>query len=215
MGNVKMLHLSDGSSIEASSPEGREVLRHSTSHVMAQAVCRLHPGTKYAIGPAIEDGFYYDFDIGRPFHEDDLAAVDAEMRKILKERQRFERVEYTPAEGLDVFKDQPFKREIIEGVDAAEGANATVSVYKNGDWQDLCRGPHVAHTGMLPAFKLMRVAGAYWRGDERNPMLQRIYGTAWETKDALAAHLHMLEEAERRYRDREAILGPTKRKKRR
>lgn len=165
---------------------------------MAQAVCDLFPGTKYAIGPAIEDGFYYDFDIGRPFVEDDLVAVTKRMKFLMKQRQKFEHVEYTAAEGLAKFADQPYKIEIIEGVDEAEGAGAVISVYRNGDWEDLCRGPHVESTGRIPAFKLMRIAGAYWRGDEHKPMLQRIYGTAWESKEKLEEYLHQLEEAERR-----------------
>ena len=190
--------LTDGRSVDTSSPEGRHVLRHSTAHVMAQAVSSLFPGAKYAIGPAIEDGFYYDFDIGRPFTPEDLDAIDAKMREIIAEQQKFEHEALTRDEGLKRFADQPFKVEIIKGVEAAEGGGETVSVFRNDGWEDLCLGPHVEHTGLIPAFKLMRVAGAYWRGDEHNPMLQRIYGTAWESQEALEQHLHMLEEAERR-----------------
>jgi threonyl-tRNA synthetase len=194
----QVLKTSDGRELPADTEEAREILRHSTAHVMAQAVCELFPGAKYAIGPAIENGFYYDFDIGRPFTEDDLDAISKKMKHLIKQRQAFERVEYSPKEGLERFADQPFKIEIIEGVDETEGAGAVVSVYRNGEWEDLCRGPHVENTGRIPAFKLMRVAGAYWRGDEKNPMLQRIYGTAWESKERLNEYLHMLEEAERR-----------------
>ncbi|HEX9774988.1 MAG TPA: threonine--tRNA ligase [Actinomycetota bacterium] len=190
--------LTDGRQVAADSGEGREVLRHSAAHVMAQAVCALFPGAKYAIGPAIEDGFYYDFDIGRPFTPEDLEAIEAKMREIMAESQAFEREELSTADALVRFADQPFKIEIIQGVEEAEGAGEAISVYRNGAWADLCRGPHVEHTGRIPAFKLMRVAGAYWRGDERNPMLQRIYGTAWESPKALKAHLKMLEEAEKR-----------------
>ncbi|MGZ4139473.1 MAG: threonine--tRNA ligase [Actinomycetota bacterium] len=165
---------------------------------MAQAVCALFPGARYAIGPAIEDGFYYDFDVGRPFTPEDLEAIDAKMHEIIAEKQQFTREEVTREEGLKRFEDQPFKVEIIRGVEAAEGGGETVSIYRNDGWEDLCLGPHVQSTDLIPAFKLMRIAGAYWRGDEHNPMLQRIYGTAWESQEALEQHLHMLEEAERR-----------------
>ncbi|MDP9334820.1 MAG: threonine--tRNA ligase [Actinomycetota bacterium] len=197
------------------SDDGREVLRHSTAHVMAEAVTRLFPGAKVAIGPAIADGFYYDFDLpdGRTFSDDDLARIEDEMRGIVKADQHFERSELTYDDALALFADQPYKQEIIEKVrsgaadpeDAGEagGDGAAVSVYRNvvdGDvaFVDLCRGPHVPSTGKLGAFKLLKVAGAYWRGNEKGPMLQRIYGTAWESKAALAEHLHRLEEAERR-----------------
>jgi threonyl-tRNA synthetase len=198
------------------SADGREVLRHSTAHVMAQAVTKLFPGAKVAIGPAIADGFYYDFDLpnGETFSDDDLARIENEMRAIVKADQEFERSELSYDEALALFADEPYKREIIEKVrsgsgdveDAGEagGDGAGVSVYRNveeGDvvaFTDLCRGPHVPSTGRLGAFKLQKVAGAYWRGNEKGPMLQRIYGTAWESKAALAEYLHRLEEAERR-----------------
>jgi threonyl-tRNA synthetase len=195
---VGKITLTDGRSVDASSDEGRHVLRHSAAHVMAQAVCALFPQAKYAIGPAIEDGFYYDFDIGRPFTPEDLEAIDAKMREIIASRQSFTREEVSREDGLKRFRDQPFKLEIIEGVEASEGGGDVVSIYRNDGWEDLCLGPHVHDAGMIGAFKLMRIAGAYWRGDERNPMLQRIYGTAWESQEALEQHLHMLEEAERR-----------------
>jgi threonyl-tRNA synthetase len=190
--------------IPAASERGRHVLRHSTAHVLAQAVTDLFPGAKYAIGPPVEDGFYYDFDVPEPFTPEDIERIEARMREIIAERQRFVRAELSRDEGLELFRDQPYKREIIEAVDESEGAGPSVSVYRNtragveGGFVDLCRGPHVPNTGRLGNFKLMRVAGAYWRGDESRPQLQRIYGTAWESKDALAAHLHRLEEAERR-----------------
>ncbi|MDQ3979357.1 MAG: threonine--tRNA ligase [Actinomycetota bacterium] len=196
--------LPDGAEVSiltADSEEGRYVLRHSTAHVMAQAVCDLFPGAKYAIGPPIEDGFYYDFDLpgGAHFSDDDLARIESRMREIVGEDQPFVREELSRDEGLKVFADQPYKVEIIEGVDEGEGAEGSVvSTYRNDGWTDLCRGPHVPSTKRLGAFKLMKVAGAYWRGDERRPMLQRIYGTAWESEKALAEHLHRLEEAERR-----------------
>lgn len=196
--------------VTATSPEGRHVLRHSTSHVMAQAVTQLFPGAKFSIGPAIEDGFYYDFDLpdGRTFSEDDLAAVEARMREIIKANQPFERSEVPFDDALQLFADQPYKCEIIErvrqggadGADAGEvGSAETVSVYRNSpEFVDMCRGPHVPTTAKLGHFKLMKVAGAYWRGNEKGPQLQRIYGTAWESKAALEEHLHRLEEAEKR-----------------
>jgi threonyl-tRNA synthetase len=178
---------------------GRHVMRHSAAHVMAQAVLDLHPGASFAIGPPITDGFYYDFDIGRPFTPEDLEAIEARMAEIIAEDQPFEREVLSKREALDLFSDQPFKTEIIEGVDESEGAGGNeVSVYRNLEFADLCRGPHVPTTGRLKAVKLMRSAGAYWRGDEHNPQLQRIYGTAWESKKALEEYLNRLEEAEKR-----------------
>jgi threonyl-tRNA synthetase len=189
---------------------GREVIRHSTAHVLAQAVLRLYPGAKYSIGPPIQDGFYYDFDVETPFTPDDLEAIEKEMRAIVKENQRFERAEVSREEALALFADQPYKIEIIEGVAGdAEGAEReggtgeVLTVYRNsvGDdvrYVDLCRGPHIPGTGRIKAFKLLRSAGAYWRGDEKRPMLQRIYGTAWESKDAMQQYLDRLEEAEKR-----------------
>jgi threonyl-tRNA synthetase len=178
---------------------GREVLRHSSAHVMAQAVLDLYPGAKYAIGPAITDGFYYDFEVDHPFTPDDLERIEERMNEIIEEDQPFDRSSVTISEALEMFSDQPFKAEIIKGVDEAEGAGATeVSIYRNEDFVDLCRGPHVPSTGRIKAIKLMRSAGAYWRGDEKNPQLQRIYGTAWEDRKALRTYLHRLEEAEKR-----------------
>src|SRR5205807_1274629 len=196
--------LSDGATVSivtANTEEGRYVLRHSTAHVLAQAVCDLFPGARYAIGPPIADGFYYDFELpgGAHFSDDDLERIEARMREIVSQDQPFVRQELSKDEGLALFSDQPYKVEIIEGVDESEGAGTgAVSAYKNDGWVDLCRGPHVPTTKRLGAFKLTKVAGAYWRGDEHRPMLQRIYGTAWESEEALAEHLHRLEEAERR-----------------
>lgn len=204
--------LSDGARVEivtSTSDAGREVLRHSTAHVLAQAVMRLWPGAHYAIGPAIRDGFYYDFDLpgGAHFSDDDLARIEEAMRQIIAEDQPFVRSEYSIAEGRILFKDQPFKVEIIDAVahgakgeDLDEvGSTSAVSTYSNTPaFVDLCRGPHVPSTSRLGHFKLMRVAGAYWRGDEKNQQLQRIYGTAWESEVALAAHLEQLAEAEKR-----------------
>src|SRR5690349_7596933 len=200
--------------VTPSTKDGREVLRHSSAHVMAQAVTDLFPGAMYAIGPAIADGFYYDFELpgGAHFTDDDLGRVEARMREIVRDDQPFVREELGFDAALEEFADQPYKREIIERV--REGASTdveasevevgdTVSVYRNprdGEtpFVDLCRGPHVPSTGRLGAFKLTKVAGAYWRGDEHRPMLQRIYGTAWESKQALDDHLHRMAEAERR-----------------
>jgi threonyl-tRNA synthetase len=197
--------LPDGAQVSivtAASDQGREVLRHSTSHVLAQAVLSLFPGAKFAIGPAIENGFYYDFALpdGATFSDDDLERIEARMREIVAQDQSFVRDECAIDEGLALFADQPYKREIIERVDASEVTGGDrVSTYRNSDgFIDLCRGPHVPSTGRLGSFKLQKVAGAYWRGDEKQPMLQRIYGTAWESDKALKAHLHRLEEAEKR-----------------
>jgi threonyl-tRNA synthetase len=196
--------------ITADSDAGRAILRHSTAHVLAQAVLRLWPGAHYAIGPVIEDGFYYDFELpgGAHFSDDDLVRVEATMREIVAENQPFIRHEHSIDEGLLMFEDQPFKREIIEAVGeghnevdatADEVASGIVSTYWNSEtFSDLCLGPHVPSTDRLGHFALMRVAGAYWRGDEKRQQLQRIYGTAWESAAALADHLHRLEEAELR-----------------
>jgi threonyl-tRNA synthetase len=196
--------------VTAASDAGRAVLRHSTAHVLAQAVLRLWPGARYAIGPVIADGFYYDFELpgGGRFSDEDLERIESVMREIIAEDQPFVRHEHSIDEGLALFADQPFKREIIEavanGADEVDAGPApasapTVSTYWNApSFTDLCRGPHVPSTGLLGHFKLMRVAGAYWRGDEKRQQLQRIYGTAWESEKALSEHLHRLEEAERR-----------------
>ena len=203
--------LASGDSVAIVTPasaEGREVLRHSTAHVLAQAVCRLWPGAHYAIGPAITDGFYYDFELpnGEHFSENDMERIEEMMRTIVSEDQPFVRSEHSIDEGLALFADQPFKTEIITSVstganreDLVEVDASVVSAYRNTDsFVDLCRGPHVPRTSRLGHFKLMRVAGAYWRGDEKRPQLQRIYGTAWESADALKAHLYQIEEAKRR-----------------
>ena len=195
--------------VTTNSAEGREVLRHSTAHVLAQAVTRLWPGAHFAIGPAIQDGFYYDFDLpgGAHFSDADMVRIEEEMRAIVSENQPFVRSEHSIEEGLKIFSSQPYKLEIIQAVqaggsaeDLAEVGNAAVvSAYRNTEgFVDLCRGPHVPATGRLGYFKLMRVAGAYWRGDEKRQQLQRIYGTAWESQEALDAHLYRLEEAEKR-----------------
>lgn len=196
--------------ITADSDAGRHVLRHSTAHVLAQAVLQLFPGAQFSIGPAIEDGFYYDFELmgGRTFSDDDLASIEARMREIMKANQPFIRSELSAVDALTLFASQKYKCEIIErvtsgsadGSDAGEiGSSDTISVYRNSDeFVDLCRGPHVPSTSRLGHFALMKVAGAYWRGNEKGPMLQRIYGTAWESDTALKEHLHRLEEAGKR-----------------
>jgi threonyl-tRNA synthetase len=203
--------------VTADSDAGRHVLRHSTAHVMAQAVTRLFPGAKYTIGPAIENGFYYDFDLaGRTFTEDDLARVEAEMRSIITADQPFTRSIISIDEALALFDEQPYKCEIIrrvrdggaDGSDSGEvgGDTDSVSLYRNTpEFVDLCLGPHVPSTGRLGHFKLQKVSSAYWRGNEKGPVLQRIYGTAWESKAALEEHLHRLEEAEKRDHRRLAV----------
>ncbi|PIE34004.1 MAG: threonine--tRNA ligase [Ilumatobacter coccineus] len=205
--------LTDGATVSivtANTPEGRHVLRHSTAHVMAQAVTRLFPGAKFSIGPAIENGFYYDFDLpgGATFSDDDLEAITAEMKKIMADDQPFERSEMSMDEAKQVFADQPYKIEIIERVESASGdaddagevaGDGIISAYRNTpEFIDMCVGPHVPSTSHLGHFALQKVAGAYWRGNEKGPMLQRIYGTAWESRKALAAHLHQLQEAAKR-----------------
>jgi threonyl-tRNA synthetase len=185
--------------VAASEPEGLHVLRHSTAHVLAQAVCDLWPGTRYAIGPPIEDGFYYDLELPGPISESDLERIEARMREIVAADQPFVREELSRADALERFADQPYKKEIVEALDAGEvGAGDVITVYRNDGWSDLCLGPHVPSSGRIGAFKLMKLAGAYWRGDESRPMLQRIYGTAWATPEDLEAYLHRLEEAEKR-----------------
>lgn len=205
--------LVDGSKVSiitVESEPGRHVLRHSTAHLMAQAVVQLFPGTKFTIGPAIEDGFYYDFELpnGRTFSDADLQDIDVRMRELITANQFFTREEMSAAKALKLFADQPYKCEIIQRVTSGSADSTDteevvggdeVSVYRNSDsFVDLCRGPHVPSTGKLGHFALMKVAGAYWRGNEKGPMLQRIYGTAWESKAALDEHLARLIEAEKR-----------------
>jgi threonyl-tRNA synthetase len=209
--------LADGDVVEGvpiGSPDGQAVLRHSTAHVLAQAVQTLFPKARLGIGPPIEDGFYYDFDVDTPFVPEDLDRLETQMRKIVKEGQSFSRRAVSDDDARAELADEPYKLELIglKGADAsqaADGADAEVggaelTIYDNLRrdrtlaWKDLCRGPHLPSTKRIPAFKLMRSAAAYWRGDEKNPQLQRIYGTAWESKDALEAYLQRIEEAERR-----------------
>ncbi|MBQ8561106.1 MAG: threonine--tRNA ligase, partial [Spirochaetaceae bacterium] len=176
--------------------ERLETIRHSTSHVMAEAVLKLFPGSKVAIGPSIENGFYYDFELTRPITQEDLPVIEKEMRKILSGNKEFQRKELSREEAKAMFADQPYKLELIDGLPE----DATISIYNQGDFTDLCRGPHVCSTKEINAqsFKLMKTAGAYWRGDVERPMLTRIYGTAWEKPADLKAYLDMLAEAERR-----------------
>jgi threonyl-tRNA synthetase len=201
MPSKKRILLNGGYMSEAKNKK-LETIRHSVSHIMAQAVTRLFPGTKTAIGPSIENGFYYDFLLPKPVAAEDLAAVEAEMKKIIDSKQDFARVELSREDALARFADEPFKTELINELPP----DAVITVYENRDaegavlWADLCRGPHVANTREIHggAFKLMSIAGAYWRGDEKRPMLTRIYGTAWETPKDLKAHLAFLEEVEKR-----------------
>jgi threonyl-tRNA synthetase len=213
--------LSDGDVVEpvtADSKDGRSVIRHSTAHVMAQAVQQAFPDAKLGIGPPVENGFYYDFQVDRAFTPEDLKSIESRMRDIVKQGQRFVRREVSDPEARAELADEPFKLELIgiKGSVAKDGAGSddeastevgagVLTIYDNVDaktgelrWKDLCRGPHVPTTRNIPAFKLMRNAGAYWRGSERNPQLQRIYGTAWESRAAQDDYLKMLEEAERR-----------------
>ena len=205
--------LKDGDVVEGisiSSPEGLSVLRHSTAHVMAQAVQQVFPGTRLGIGPPITDGFYYDFDPENAFNPQDLEKIESAMRKIVKEGQRFKRRVTNEADALKELAHEPYKCELI-GIKGGSTDEASVEVggteltiYDNlgrdgkALWSDLCRGPHLPSTKHVPAFKLMRSAAAYWRGSEKNPMLQRIYGTAWPSQDELDAHLELLVEAEKR-----------------
>ncbi len=194
------------------SPDGLDILRHSTAHVMAQAVQELFPEAKLGIGPPITDGFYYDFDVAEPFKPEDLQAIESRMKKIVKEGQRFDRREISDDAAREELADEPYKLELIglkSSAGSTEGASVEVgegglSIYDNVKrdgslaWKDLCRGPHLPTTKRIPAFRLMRSAAAYWRGDEKNMQLQRIYGTAWPTKEAQEEYLHRLEEAQRR-----------------
>ncbi|MEU7163701.1 threonine--tRNA ligase [Streptomyces morookaense] len=199
--------------VEISSEDGLNILRHSTAHVMAQAVQELFPEAKLGIGPPVKDGFYYDFGVEKPFHPDDLKAIEKKMQEIIKRGQKFSRRVVTDEAAREELADEPYKLELIglkgsashdDGADVEVGSGE-LTIYDNLDpktgdlcWKDLCRGPHLPTTRVIPAFKLMRNAAAYWRGSEKNPMLQRIYGTAWPSKDELKAHLEFLAEAERR-----------------
>ncbi|MGE5240375.1 MAG: TGS domain-containing protein, partial [Bacteroidota bacterium] len=177
-------------------PDGVEVIRHSTAHLLAQAVKELFPEAQVTIGPVIENGFYYDFAFKRGFTEDDLAKIEERMREIVKRDYPVSRTVMPRDEAARFFRDmgEEYKAKIIEDIPAGEA----ISLYRQGEFIDLCRGPHVPSTGKLKAFKLMKVAGAYWRGDSRNEMLARIYGTAWPNKEQLDTYLHRLEEAEKR-----------------
>src|ERR1041384_727635 len=175
-------------------PQALEVLRHSSAHVLATAVRQLFPEAKIGFGPPIEDGFYYDFEVPRPFTPEDLEAIEKRMGEVVKAGYPFVREEVSRAEALQRFKDDPLKLERIADL----GPDEVISVYTDGPFVDLCRGPHVPQTGAIKHFKLLHAAGAYWRGDERRQMLQRIYGTAWFKKEDLEAYLHRLEEARKR-----------------
>lgn len=181
--------------VTADTSEGLALLRHSASHIMAAAVRHLFPEAKVAIGPAIENGFYYDFDVPRPFNTDDFAAIEAEMAKMIKADVPFERMDISKADALKLFSDlgETYKVELVEGLE-----DGTITLYRSGDFVDLCRGPHLPHAGLIKAYKLLSVAGAYWRGDEKNKMLSRIYATAFADEKELKAYLNRLEEAKRR-----------------
>jgi len=207
--------LADGDSVapvDIASEDGRAILRHSTAHVMAQAVQGLFPGTRLGIGPPVENGFYYDFDVAKPFAPDDLKAVEQRMRAIVKQGQRFSRRVVSEQEARAELAGEPYKLELVglkaggaDDEESVEVGGSELTIYDNVDpatgevaWKDLCRGPHLPTTKHIPAFKLMRSGGAYWRGSEANPQLQRIYGTAWESRQAQDGYLHLLAEAERR-----------------
>ncbi|WP_338972091.1 threonine--tRNA ligase [Fusobacterium nucleatum] len=199
--NVDMSYVLDHDAevefIDIDSPEGEDIVRHSTAHLMAQAVLRLYPDTKVTIGPVIENGFYYDFDPVEQFTEEDLEKIEAEMKKIVKENIKLEKYVLPRDEAVDYFRDvdkNKYKVEIVEAIPQGE----QVSFYKQGDFTDLCRGTHVPSTGYLKAFKLRTVAGAYWRGNSKNKMLQRIYGYSFSNEDRLKKHLKLMEEAEKR-----------------
>ena len=181
--------------ISIDSPDGLDVLRHSTAHLMAQAVQSLFPGTQVTIGPTIEDGFYYDFKRDRAFTAEELEKIEARMAEIAQSNLKVSREEMPKSQAIELFRNmgEDYKVAILEEI-----PDETVSLYRQGDWVDLCRGPHVPSTGAIKAFKLTGVAGAYWRGNEKNEMLQRIYGTSWPTKQALKEHLRLLEEAKKR-----------------
>jgi threonyl-tRNA synthetase len=175
-------------------PEAAWIYRHSLSHVLAQAVLRLFPEAQLAIGPAIEDGFYYDFDVEEPFTPEDLSNIEREMKRVIKQNHKFERVDVSRQDALEMIDAAPYKKEILDDLEEDQ----ELSFYRDGEFVDLCRGPHMLGTGQVKHFKLLSVAGAYWRGDEQRKMLQRIYGTAFATREALDAHLKMLEEAKKR-----------------
>ena len=172
----------------------RRCIRHSAAHVMADVVTKMFPGVKLAIGPPTDDGFYYDFDLEQPFTTEDLEAIERRMKEVMATNLPFEYREYTRGDALELHAEEPFKLEVIREIPEDEA----ISTYRHGEFEDLCAGPHVESTGKIPAFKLLSVAGAYWRGDEHRPMLQRIYGTAFESQQALDEHLERLEEARRR-----------------
>ena len=191
--------VADGTTVEFltfDAQEGKDTLRHTASHVMAQAISHLYPDVKFAIGPAIENGFYYDLDTEHRFTQEDFAAIEKEMATLVKANEPIEKMVVSRAEALQFFRDkhQDYKVELIEDLPA----DAVISLYKQGDFVDLCAGPHCESTGRVKAFKLLTVAGAYWRGDEKNKMLQRIYGTAFEKKADLDAYVTMRVEAEKR-----------------
>lgn len=191
-----VLHMDIDVDVDSADTKAFELarMRHSAAHLMAEAVQEIFPEAKFGIGPAIENGFYYDFDLPRPLTPEDLSQIELRMRQHRNKSEVFQRTEISREEAFEIFGDNPYKRELIEGFPDGE----TISTYKQGDFLDLCRGPHVENTKQIGPFKLQSVAGAYWRGDEKRPMLQRIYGTAWNSQEELDAYLHRLEEAQKR-----------------
>ncbi|MBU4047322.1 TGS domain-containing protein, partial [bacterium] len=181
--------------ITFASPEGKEIYHHSTSHIMAQAVKELFPQAKLAIGPAIKDGFYYDFDLDRSFNPEDIVLIEKKMKEIVGRNLPLKRIEISKKEAKKLFKEQEedYKTELLKDIEGD-----MVTLYQQGDFIDLCRGPHIPSTGKLKAFKLLSIAGAYWRGNEKNKMLQRIYGTSFDKKSELDNYLKLIEEAKRR-----------------
>ncbi|MCK4309263.1 MAG: TGS domain-containing protein, partial [Candidatus Atribacteria bacterium] len=181
--------------ITFASPEGREIYHHSSSHIMAQAVKELFPQAKLAIGPAIKDGFYYDFDLNRSFTPEDIVLIEKKMKEIVGRNLPLKRIEVSKKEADELFEEQKedYKVELLKDIE-----DDMVTIYQQGDFIDLCRGPHIPSTGKLKAFKLLSIAGAYWRGNEKNKMLQRIYGTSFDKKSELDNYLKLIEEAKRR-----------------
>ena len=179
--------------ITANDDEGLEILRHSSAHVMAEAVLNIYSNAKLTIGPVVEDGFYYDIDMD-PVSKDDFGAIETEMKKIIKAKNTFERKVVSRNKALEIFKDNPFKLELINELDETQ----EISLYQNGKFIDLCRGPHIPHTGMIKGFKLLKISGAYWRADQEREQLQRLYGISFFDKKKLNKYINMIEEAKKR-----------------
>jgi len=190
--NTKVMEDSQVQILTTKDKEGMDVFRHSTAHLMAHAIKELYPYAKFTIGPVVEEGFYYDMEHD-PFKPEDLKKIEYKMHDIMKKKMPIERQEITKKAALELFKDNPYKLEMINELE--EG---TITIYRQGDFVDLCRGPHIPNTGLIKAFKLTKIAGAYWRGDAKNKQLQRIYGISFPSKEDLEKHLKLIEEAEKR-----------------